>query len=193
MNKTMASHREFVITTNTHNEARSFMAGTNARKAGVDSRSLRKINQLVQPHVGNETFCVPQMTNFPEVLLSDAQGPIFYSMNSHVLGNGAPYEMCRNDPVIWYVMAFGAASHVFHMHGNNFRYNDIWLASQSVNAGGMYTFNMNSQLPGVWQLLCHVSGHNLFGMQQNYVVHPNEVDGAVCPLPPLTAKLAGSP
>lgn len=53
---------------------------------------------------------------------------------------------------------------------------------------------MNSQLPGVWQLLCHVSDHNLFGMQQNYVVYgTEEEDGVVCPLPKLTAKLAGSP
>ncbi|KAG9618691.1 hypothetical protein KCU64_g22534, partial [Aureobasidium melanogenum] len=62
-----------------------------------------------------------------------------------------------------------------------------------VNAGEMFTFNMNAQLPGVWQLLCHVSDHNLFGMQQNYVVYGTEEDGETCPLPPLTAKLAGSP
>jgi hypothetical protein len=193
MNSTMSAHREFVVTTNTHFEGRSFMAGKNAKNANVDTNSLRSTGHLVQPYIGNESFWVPQMTNFPEVLLSDAQGPIFYSMNGYVLANGAPYEMCRNDPVIWYVMAFGAASHVFHLHGNNFQYNDIWLASQSVNAGEMYTFNMAAQLPGVWQLLCHVSSHNLYGMQQNYVVYGNEEDGESCPLTPLTAKLAGSP
>ncbi|KAI4725720.1 Cupredoxin [Aureobasidium sp. EXF-10728] len=193
MNSTMSAHREFVVTTNTHYEARSFMAGTNAKNAGVDTSSLRATNQLVQPYIGNESFWVPQLTNFPAVQLSDAQGPNFYTMNGYVFGNGAPYEMCRNDPVIWYVMAFGGASHVFHLHGNNFQYNDIWQASQSVNAGEMFTFNMNAQLPGVWQLLCHVSSHNLFGMQQNYVVYGTEEDGETCPLPPLTAKLAGSP
>ncbi|CAD0081755.1 unnamed protein product [Aureobasidium vineae] len=193
MNSTMSAHREFVVTTNTHYEARSFMAGTNAKNAGVDTSSLRATNQLVQPYIGNESFWVPQMTNFPAIQLSDAQGPNFYTMNGYVFGNGAPYEMCRNDPVIWYVMAFGGASHVFHLHGNNFQYNDIWQASQSINAGEMFTFNMNAQLPGVWQLLCHVSSHNLFGMQQNYVVYGTEEDGETCPLPPLTAKLAGSP
>ncbi|KAI4717172.1 Cupredoxin [Aureobasidium sp. EXF-10727] len=182
MNSTMSAHREFVVTTNTHYEARSFMAGTNAKNAGVDTSKLRATNQLVQPYIGNESFWVPQLTNFPAVQLSDAQGPNFYTMNGYVFGNGAPYEMCRNDPVIWYVMAFGGASHVFHLHGNNFQYNDIWQASQSINAGEMFTFNMNAQLPGVWQLLCH-----------NYVVYGTEEDGETCPLPPLTAKLAGSP
>lgn len=193
MNSTMSAHREFIVTTNTHYEAKSFMAGKNAKNANVDTSSLRKTGQLVQPYIGNESFWVPQLRNFPEVLLSDAQGPIFYTMNGYVFGNGAPYEMCRDDPVIWYVMAFGAASHVFHLHGSNFQYNDIWQASQSVNAGEMFTFNMNAQLPGVWQLLCHVSSHNLYGMQQNYVVYGNEQDGESCPLTPLTAKLAGSP
>ncbi|KAI4850188.1 Cupredoxin, partial [Aureobasidium sp. EXF-8845] len=100
MNSTMSAHREFVVTTNTHYEARSFMAGKNAKNANVDTSSLHATGQLVQPYIGNESFWVPQMTNFPEVLLSDAQGPIFYSMNGYVFGNGAPYEMCRNDPVI---------------------------------------------------------------------------------------------
>lgn len=62
----------------------------------------------------------------------------------------------------------------------------------SLNAGEMFTLTMNAQLPGVWQLLCHVASHNLFGMQQNYIVYETEGD-ASCPLPPLTAKLSGSP
>ncbi|KAH0409191.1 Cupredoxin, partial [Aureobasidium melanogenum] len=193
MNSTMSSHREFVVTTNTHFEAKSFLAGTNAKNANVDTSSLQTTNQLIGAYSGNESFWVPQMANSPAVMLSDAQGPNFFTMNGYVFGNGAPYEMCRDDPVIWYVMAFGGASHVFHLHGNNFQYNGIWLAAQSVNAGEMFTFNMNAQLPGVWQLLCHVSDHNLFGMQQNYVVYGTEEDGETCPLPPLTAKLAGSP
>lgn len=104
MNATMASHREFVVTTNTHYESKSFLAGVNARNGGVNTSSMRATNQLVMPHVGNESFWVPQLANFPEVLLSDAQGPNFYTMNEYVFGNGAPYEMCRNDPVLWYVM-----------------------------------------------------------------------------------------
>ena len=79
------------------------------------------------------------------------------------------------------------------MHGHNFKYLDRWQAAQSVNAGEMFTFQMDSQLPGVWQLLCHVASHNLFGMQQNYVVYGTEQDGETCPLPALTAKLVGSP
>ena len=78
------------------------------------------------------------------------------------------------------------------MHGNNFKYLDQWQAAMSVNIGEMFTLTMNAQLPGVWQLICHVSTHDAFGMQQNYVVYETE-DGETCPLPPLTAKLNGSP
>lgn len=215
MNSTMASHREFLVTFNTHYEAKSFLAGTNAARAGLNTSSLQVTNTLIgRPHVGNESFWVPQLANFPAYSLTQDQAPIFYSLNGYVLGNGAPYEMCRDDPVLWYIMvsqslfppfshtspaanfwlpqAFGEASHVFHMHGNNFKYLDQWQASMSLNAGEMFTLVMNAQLPGVWQLLCHVSSHNLFGMQQDYVVYETE-GNQTCPLPPLTSQLAGSP
>jgi len=57
----------------------------------------------------------------------------------------------------------------------------------------MYTFNMDAQLPGVWQVICHVAQHLAFGMLQNYVVYEDAFGGEKCPLPPLTAKLQGSP
>ena len=89
-------------------------------------------------------------------------------------------------------MAYGAFSHVFHMHCNNFQYLNQWQAAMSIGVGEMFTLRMDAQLPGVWQLICHVADHDAFGMQQNYIVHETE-DGATCPLPPLTAKLNGSP
>jgi len=57
----------------------------------------------------------------------------------------------------------------------------------SVNVGEMFTFEMTTQLPGVWQLMCHVASHNFFGMQQNYVVYDTR-DGKTCPLPALTPR-----
>lgn len=81
----------------------------------------------------------------------------------------------------------GEASHVFHLHGNNFKYLGAWLAAQSVNVGEMFTFEMVAQQPGIWQLLCHVSSHDFFGMQQNYIVYDTE-DGKTCPLTPLTTS-----
>ncbi|KAL1302079.1 hypothetical protein AAFC00_002518 [Neodothiora populina] len=121
----MSSHREFLVTFNTHYESKSFLAGVNAERAGLNLSSLQKTNTLIgQPHVGNESFWVPQLTDFPPVSLTQEQGPIFYSMNGYILSNGAPYEMCRDDPVVWYIMAYGEASHVFHMHGHNFKYLD---------------------------------------------------------------------
>lgn len=105
MNSTMASNREFLVTFNTHYEAKSFLAGVNAERAGVNLSTLQPTNTLIgRPHVGNESFWVPQLANFPPVLLTQDQGPVFYSMNGYILGNGAPYEMCRNDPVLWYIM-----------------------------------------------------------------------------------------
>lgn len=216
MNSTMSSHREFVVNYMTTYEAQSMMAGTNAAIAGLNLSALRLTNsQIGPPHTGNETFWVPQLANFPEYLLSDAQAPIFYTLNGWVFSNGPSYEMCRDDPTLWYVMvsqwrhalsstrsadigltrpsqAYGAYSHVFHMHGNNFEYNDQWQATLSINDGETFTLSMNAQLPGVWQLICHVANHFAFGMQQNYVVYETE-GGQTCPLKPLTAKLAGSP
>lgn len=46
--------------------------------------------------------------------------PEFYVINGFVYANNPPFQMCVDDPVIWYVFAMGADLHVFHMHGNNF-------------------------------------------------------------------------
>lgn len=105
MSTVMASSREFVVTMNSHFESKSFLAGVNAKKAGVDTASLIQTDGLVGgAHAGNESFWVPQVTNFPGVVLSDRQAPPFFSLNGYVMGNGAPYEMCLDDSVIWYVM-----------------------------------------------------------------------------------------
>lgn len=81
------------------------LAGTNAAIAGLNLSELRLTNtQIGQPHSGNESFWVPQLANFPAYLLSDAQAPIFYTMNGFVFSNGPSYEMCRDDPTLWYIM-----------------------------------------------------------------------------------------
>lgn len=84
-------------------------------------------------------------------------------------------------------MSYGQASHVFHLHGNNYKYLGAWQAATSVDVGEMFTFEMTAQLPGVWQLMCHVASHNFFGMQQNYVVYATQ-EGQTCPLPALTTS-----
>jgi len=190
-----AGNREIVLNYATFYEAQSFLAEKNAELAGLSGLQTRG-GLVGGPHVGNESFWVPQLTNNPSVVLSDAQGPIFYTLNGYVLGNGYAYEMCRNDPVIWYIMSYGNYAHVFHMHGNNFQVNGPdapWQAAMSLNVGEMFTLTMNAQLPGIWQVICHVAQHLVFGMEQNYQVHEIEEFGGSCPLPPLTQKLSGSP
>lgn len=68
---------------------------------------------------GNYSIWHPQLVN----LGSSGQigsAPKFYTLNGYVFANGPSFEMCLNDKVIWYVYAYGSASHVFHMHGNGF-------------------------------------------------------------------------
>lgn len=122
MSNVMSSNREFVVTLNSHYEAKSFLAGVNAKQAGLDTASLTQTNALVggRPHAGNESFWVPQLTNFPGVVLSDAQAPPFFSINGYVLGNGAPYEMCTGDSVKWLVKSFFLSLPVpLQLHGKS--------------------------------------------------------------------------
>lgn len=53
------------------------------------------------------------------------------SMNGYILANNPTFEMCYDDKVLWYVYAYGQASHVFHMHGNGFEYNGVGRAVMS--------------------------------------------------------------
>ena len=196
MEDTMAANREFVLNFQGFAEQGSWLAGENAEKYGGYHNVSQATAELIGgPHAGNESYWVPQMTNLPTVQLTSAQAPTFYALNGYVFSNGPDFQICRDDPVIWYVMAYGDYSHVFHMHGNNFQAGPgtPWKAAMSINTGEMFTLNMNAQLPGIWQILCHVNMHQAFGMEQNYIVYETEFGGGVCPLPALTAKLVGSP
>lgn len=78
--------------------------------------------------------------------------------------------MCQNDQVIWYAYAYGAASHVFHMHGNGVTDAGRKQFSVSLNDGVSKTLYMNAVDTGLWQVLCHVSNHHQKGMVANYLV-----------------------
>ena len=92
-------------------------------------------------------------------------------MNGYIFANNPTFEMCLDDKVIWYVNAYGAASHVFHLHGNGVRYlgNDEYAVS--VNDGVGKTLVMDAVGQGLWQVICHVDNHHAMGMVANYRVY----------------------
>ena len=55
-----------------------------------------------------------------------------------------------------YVNAYGGASHVFHMHGNGFKYHGFNEYAMSVNDGVGKTLYMDAVGLGRWQVICHV-------------------------------------
>lgn len=75
-------------------------------------------------YTGNYSYWHPQLVNLAGVNQFPS-APRFYSMNGYIFANNPTYEMCANDKAIWYVMAYGSASHVFHMHGNGFTHNGV--------------------------------------------------------------------
>lgn len=80
--------------------------------------------------------------------------------------------MCVGDNVIWYVNAYGAASHVFHMHGHGVTYHGFDRYAVSLNDGVGKTLYMTAAEPGLWQVICHVDNHQTKGMVANYNVRP---------------------
>ena len=86
-------------------EAQSFDAGITADQ----------INGLWS---GNETVWHPQLVNLAGAYQFPA-APSFYTMNGYIFAGGPRFEMCYGDKAIWYTMAYGSMSHVFHMHGNS--------------------------------------------------------------------------
>lgn len=52
----------------------------------------------------------------------------------------------------------------------------------------MFSLQMNASAPGVWGAICHVSGHEANGMQDNYIVYPKDN----CPLTILAPVPAGT-
>lgn len=192
MESTMAAYREFTLLYNIYKEGDSWLSGANAAKlAGQPQPASPGSNSTPIGAPGNETVWRPQQINYGgSGKFSGA--PPFHSMNGYVYANNPPFESCQDDQVIWYVNAYGAASHVFHMHGNGFTYNGISDYAVSVNDGVGKTLYMNAtgeshafSVPllrardltrisdvGKWQVLCHVSNHQTNGMELYYTVQP---------------------
>ncbi|KAK4554556.1 hypothetical protein LTR86_008411 [Recurvomyces mirabilis] len=112
---------------------------------------------------GNQTVWQPQVTNLAGS--GQFQGaPPFFTMNGYIFANNPTFDMCLGDNVIWYVNAYGSASHVFHMHGNGVMYNGGGYPAVSINDGVGKTLYMNATGQGKWQVICHVNNHHTMGM-----------------------------
>lgn len=176
MESTMANYREFPLLYMVYDETDSWLSGENAvRLNGKQSSGQRKPPQSLWS--GNQTVWSPQLTNL------DGSGgfqgaPSFHSLNGYVYANSPTFEMCLDDKVIWYVNAFGSASHVFHMHGNGYTYQGYSGDAISINDGVGKTLYMTATGEGQWQVLCHVANHEARGMEDNYRVFP----AGQCPL-----------
>lgn len=137
MNSTMARHREFVLTYMQFDESFSSMSAANRAILVQNGSSMpsthdnRTMWPSMQSTPGNQSVWQPQVTNFMAALnqLSSNQAPTFSAHNGFIYANGPPFEVCVNDPRIWYVSAYGNNPHVFHMHGNGFVYQGQNLAS----------------------------------------------------------------
>jgi FtsP/CotA-like multicopper oxidase with cupredoxin domain len=184
MDKTMASNRELVLLYQIYDETLSFLASTNEEKYGNGTKSMAMPVTLEHKYAGNMSFWKPQLVNMPTVTLSSTQAPEFHTLNGYTFANNPMFEMCLDESVVWYVYGFGAESHVFHMHGNSFKWHHDNMASKSLNDGNMMTLFMKATAGGTWQVLCHVSDHLSNGMQALYTVHGS---GSACPLPNLSA------
>ena len=138
MNATVASYREFVLVYMQFDESDSFMSLINKQAPGVSNASAPALdaNAFPMPTLGqgygNYSIWHPQLVNMASSLkLNSTQAPTFSSLNGLIYSNNALFEVCANDPTIWYVAAYGNNPHVFHMHGNGFVLDGNNLASIS--------------------------------------------------------------
>jgi hypothetical protein len=171
MANTMASYREIPLLYMIYNEANSFLSASNAANLMSDRTQTAQsttINTSDFPP-GNSSIWLPQITNLlTATLFPDA--PSFYTMNGYIFANNPTYSMCLNEKVIWYVNAYGAASHVFHLHGNGVSYLGNNEYAVSINDGVGKTLVMDAVGEGLWQVICHVDNHHALGMVSNYRV-----------------------
>ena len=155
MTATMANYREFPLLYMIYNERDSFLSGQNAAALESGNLSAENLSNLSGSGVmsndgsykasqgddpgniisdvlklGNKSVWQPQFTNIAGANRFDG-APSFHSMNGYIFANNPTFEMCLGDNVIWYAMSYGSMSHVFHMHGNSFRYNGIGTPSIS--------------------------------------------------------------
>jgi FtsP/CotA-like multicopper oxidase with cupredoxin domain len=136
MNTTMESYREFVLNYMQFDESNSFMSKTNMQVLTGNNASASNPESGPYPAVGqgygNSSIWQPQVVNLMSSgQLNTTQAPTFSALNGLIYANNVPFEVCANDPTIWYVTAFGDNPHVFHMHGNGFVFHGDNLAAIS--------------------------------------------------------------
>jgi FtsP/CotA-like multicopper oxidase with cupredoxin domain len=182
MNTTMSTYREIPLLYMGYMESKSFLSGENARTllpnhtASMSSFGMPSMDL----YASNSSIWRPQMTNLG--LSGQFPGaPQFFSLNGYFFANNPTFEMCLGDKVIWYVNAFGGASHVFHMHGHSVVEQGQKAFAASLNDGNGHTLYMNATSRGLWQVVCHVNNHHRMGMVGNYRVYGE----GECPLPAL--------
>lgn len=160
MEPTMARYREFTLLYMIYNEADSWLSCQNRARLdsagrgdhpgaggpandGGNGQSCEAAGQVPELWQGNETVWRPQLTNLQQAGHFPG-APHFPAMNGYIFANNPKFEACLNDEVIWYVNAFGSASHVFHMHGNGFSYHGFNEYAISLNDGVGKTLYMNA-------------------------------------------------
>jgi hypothetical protein len=138
MNATMASHREFVLVYMQYDESDSIMSAVNKQYLTGNDQLVSSTNTpspTTPESYGNSSIWEPQVINLMSSgQLNSTQAPAFSALNGLIYANNAPFEVCANDPTIWYVSAFGDNPHAFHMHGNGFMHGGDNMAVISTSA-----------------------------------------------------------
>jgi hypothetical protein len=142
MNATMESYREFVLVYMQYDESNSIMSAVNKEYLTGNNQvvPLTKTPSPTSPEsYGNSSIWEPQVINLMSTgQLNTTQAPTFSALNGLIFANNAPFEVCANDPTIWYVSAFGDNPHVFHMHGNGFMHGGDNMAAISASSFNFY-------------------------------------------------------
>lgn len=191
MNSTMAQNREFILFYGDNQESNSFLALQNVQKylSGVNSTGFNESYQYPTMPPGNMTRWYPQLINTPNTPdITTTMAANFFPINGYIYANNPPFEMCVNDPTIWYLWDMGFDTHVVHWHGNNVVANGLVTESVAINPGQMITTTMTPANPGFWQVICHFNTHLAKGMEANYIIYGGI--GPECTLPPLEPTTA---
>ena len=150
MNTTMAKYREFLLLYMAFDESMSFMSAINARQSLGGEVENAFPDDLDGRNYGNYSIWHPQLVN----LMSSGRirAPTFYTLNGYVFANNPWFKMCKDDKVIWYFYGHGSDTHVFHMHGNGFKYLGINMASKGTSS---YFFTVTALAPALnYMLMC---------------------------------------
>lgn len=110
-----------------------FGHSNHGRRAEYTNASSSGLDPIMDIWTGNQSVWQPQLVNIDGMSKFPGGAGVFFTMNGFIFSNNPPYEMCLNDKVIWYVNAYGSASHVFHMHGNGVTYNGNHYVSCSLS------------------------------------------------------------